>query len=108
MIHAQGLEGLDGIVCTEFDKCFYNVKAPVLALLDLRKQSRGWEDLNLLMEEDIVCRRFTCISTSNLLSLCLVMFEESLHDNWSLTMTGKVSALFVVETWLTWSNVHSS
>ena len=28
-IHAQGLEGLDGVVRSEFDKCLDNVEAPM-------------------------------------------------------------------------------
>ena len=33
-IHAQGLEGLDGVVRSEFDKCFDDIETPFIVPLE--------------------------------------------------------------------------
>jgi len=82
MIHAQGLEGLDGVVRPEFDKCLDDVEAPYycsVRLLGGRLESK--KSVNSLVKEDIVGGHFVGVSIGIFLPLDLVMFKESLDSH---------------------------
>ena len=78
-IHAQGLERLDGVVCSELDECLDDVEAPCYG--SVRHLKERLKRSNPLVEEDIVGRHFPRISTDILLSLGLVMLKESLDNH---------------------------